>query len=70
MAHVKKLTLCNNHGYLTHAENCQCDKAHHYTKFAVFGTDYGHLHNTSGDMRLWSSYSGAYAAARKYQGSK
>lgn len=65
--HVKKLTLCNNHDYLTHAENCQCDKAHHYTKFAVFGTAYGRLHNTAGDMRLWQSYSGAYKVMRQYR---
>ena len=65
-AYVKKLTLCSNHDYLTHADTCKCDKAHHYTKYAVFGTAYGHLHNTSGDMRLWKSYSGAYKAAKQY----
>lgn len=66
LPHVKRLTLCNNHDYLTHADTCQCGKAHHYAKFAVFGTDYGHLHNAAGDMRLWKTYSGAYAAMRKY----
>ena len=65
--YVKKLTLCNNHDYLTHAESCQCDKSHYYKKYAVFGTAYGHLHNTAGDMRLWKTYSGAYKVMRQYR---
>ena len=65
--YVKKLTLCNNHDYLTHAESCQCDKSNYYKKYAVFGTAYGYLHNTAGDMRLWKTYSGAYKVMRKYR---
>ena len=66
-AKVKKLNLCKNHDYLTHAEDCNCDKSHNYTMFCVVGTAYGHLHNTSGDMRLWKSYSGAYKVAKQYK---
>lgn len=34
--------------------------------YAVCGTDYGYIHTTSGDVRVWASYSGAYKAMRKY----
>jgi hypothetical protein len=34
--------------------------------YAVCGTDYGYLHNSAGDVRVWNSYSGAYKAMRKY----
>ncbi len=36
--------------------------------YAVCGTDYGYIHNTSGDVRTWSSYSGAYKGMRRYIG--
>lgn len=35
-------------------------------RYAVCGTDYGWLHTTSGDIRTWDSYSGAYKAMRRY----
>lgn len=34
--------------------------------YAVVGTDYGYLHTSGGDVRVWNSYSGAYKAMRKY----
>lgn len=68
LPHVKRMKICTGHDYLTFVDQCQCDrsKVAFYTRFAVFGTDYGHLHNTAGGMRLWKTYSGAYAAMRKY----
>ena len=35
-------------------------------RFIVIGTAYGKLHTTSGDVRVWKSYSGARRAARNY----
>ena len=35
-------------------------------KYCVIGTDYGHIHTTGGDVRVWGSYSGAYRAMRNY----
>lgn len=35
-------------------------------KYCVIGTEYGYLHTTSGDVRVWASYSGAHKAARNY----
>ena len=37
-------------------------------RYCVIGTDYGHLHTISGDVKTWKSYSGAYKAAKNYQG--
>lgn len=34
--------------------------------YAVCGTQYGYLHTTSGDVRVWNSYSGAYKVMRAY----
>ncbi len=40
-------------------------------RFIVIGTDYGHVHTTSGDVRTWQTKNGAarfmrqYVAARK-----
>lgn len=28
-------------------------------RYICIGTDYGHIHATSGDIRTWKSYSGA-----------
>lgn len=28
-------------------------------KYICIGTDYGHIHTASGDIRTWGSYSGA-----------
>lgn len=36
-------------------------------RFVVIGTDYGYIHNTSGEVRTWRSYSGARRAARAYR---
>lgn len=35
-------------------------------RYAVCGTAYGYIHTTSGDVRTWDSYSGAYKAMRRY----
>ena len=35
-------------------------------RYCVIGTQYGYLHTTSGDVRTWSSYSGARRVARAY----
>ena len=29
-------------------------------KYCIVGTDYGHIHISSGDVRVWGSYQGAY----------
>jgi hypothetical protein len=36
------------------------------TLFCVIGTEYGHLHTTSGEVRVWRSYSGARKALKRY----
>lgn len=61
--------LCCNH--FTHGGFLTTDCKHHnkeneYIRYAVNGTLYGMLHNTSGGIRLFKSYSGAYKAAQKY----
>jgi len=35
-------------------------------KYCVIGTDYGYLHTAGGDVRTWSSYSGARRHAKNY----
>lgn len=37
-------------------------------RYCVIGTDYGHLHTISGDVKTWKSYSGAHKAAKNYRG--
>lgn len=36
--------------------------------YCVIGTDYGYIHTSSGDVRVWGSKSGAYKAAANYTG--
>ena len=36
-------------------------------RFCVVGTEYGHIHTTSGDVKTWGSYSGAYRAMKNYR---
>lgn len=61
--------ICCNHfthsGFLT--VDCKThSKENQYARYAVTGTLYGMLHSTSGDIRMFKSYSGAYKAAKKY----
>ncbi len=35
-------------------------------RYCVIGTQYGHIHTSSGDVKTWGSYSGARRAARLY----
>lgn len=65
---VVRVVLCDNHGYLTFAGECGCSVQHDYDRYAVVGTSYGWLHNTSGDKRLWKSESGARHALKTYLG--
>lgn len=37
-------------------------------RYCVIGTNYGHIHTSSGDVKTWGSYSGARKAARAYVG--
>lgn len=37
-------------------------------RYCVIGTDYGYIHTSTGDVRVWKSYSGAYKAAKSYRG--
>lgn len=37
-------------------------------RYVVIGTNYGYIHTTSGDVRTWCSYSGAWRAAKNYVG--
>lgn len=64
---VKKLELCNNHDYITESNMCSCVPKNIRIRYCVSGTDYGYLRNTSGDIHIWRTYSGAYAAMRKYK---
>ena len=64
-AKPERLALCGNHDYLTFLP-CLCNHPKPFTRFAVTGTDYGRLRNTSGDLRLYRSYSGAYKMAKRY----
>lgn len=36
--------------------------------YIIIGTDYGYVHTTAGDIRLWKTYSGAYKWLRKNYG--
>jgi hypothetical protein len=36
--------------------------------YCVIGTDYGYIHTSAGDVRVWNSRSGAYKAAKDYCG--
>jgi LPS sulfotransferase NodH len=62
-----RLALCDRHQWLTLHGDCDHADSEPRYMFGVIGTDYGHLHNTSGGWRLWSSASSAYAAAREYR---
>lgn len=35
-------------------------------RFCIVGTEYGYMHNCSGDVRTWRSYSGARMVCRAY----
>jgi hypothetical protein len=35
-------------------------------RYCIIGTDYGHIHTTSGDVRTWRSQSGARRFLRQY----
>ncbi len=35
--------------------------------FCVIGTDYGYIHTSSGDVRVWKTSSGARKALKRYQ---
>lgn len=35
-------------------------------KYICIGTDYGHIHTISGDIRTWASYSGARRFLTRY----
>jgi hypothetical protein len=63
-----RVLLCTKHDYLTFAGECDCrDASAVRERYAVAGTDYGWLHNSSGDIRFWSSASGARRAAKSYR---
>lgn len=34
--------------------------------YCVVGTDYGYIHTSAGDVRIWRSYSGARRFLREY----
>lgn len=62
-----KLKLCTNHGgYFTFAGECSCAEKSLAYKFAIIGTDYGWLHNTSGGVKTFTSASVARRAASAY----
>jgi len=63
---VVRVVLCDNHGYLTFAGECGCSIQHDYERYAVVGTAYGWLHNTSGEKQFWKSESGARHALKEY----
>lgn len=58
-----RLALCPLHQWFTFVDDCGHAAEPEY-RYAVIGTHYGHLHNSSGDWRLWRNASSAYAAAR------
>lgn len=64
---VVRVVLCDNHGYLTFAGECGCSVQHDYERYAVVGTAYGWLHDSSGSKRFWNSESGARHALKQYQ---
>jgi len=56
---VFKVVLDKNAPYFTpYNDSLNLNKAP-LVRFAIFGNAYGYLHTSSGQMRLWSSYSGA-----------
>jgi hypothetical protein len=59
---IVKLALRTDTDYFTFAKEGEPQR----TAYAIVGTDYGFLHNTSGSIRLWKSYSGAYKKLRNY----
>ena len=64
---VEKLKLCCNHDYLTEVGHCSCDrtKVPYRVMYCIAGTEYGRLHKSNGDIRLFKTYSGAYKAMKK-----
>lgn len=36
-------------------------------RYVVIGTDYGYIHTTGDDVRMWKSYSGANRFKNSYQ---
>ena len=59
-ARVVKCLLRTDTTYLTFADE-RPDSGPHNTRvrYAMIGGNYGWLHNSSGDIRFWNSYSGA-----------
>lgn len=43
----------------------QSPKPNHYV-FICIGTDYGYVHTSGGDIRVWQSYSGARRFLNRY----
>ena len=57
---VFKVVLDKNAPYFTPYNDSLNPNKAPMVRFAIFGNAYGYLHTTSGQMRLWCSYSGAY----------
>jgi hypothetical protein len=63
-----RMSLCGGrHDYLTYSGQCTRCEATPRILYCVIGTDYGFLHNSSGDVRTWRSASGARRAAKQYK---
>lgn len=64
---VVRVVLLKNKDYLTFAGE-ETDQTKVYERYAVVGTEYGHLRNTAGGIRFWISRSGAAHGLRRYLG--
>lgn len=62
------LSLCTKHDYLTFSGECSCTVKHIKYRYAIIGTDYGWLHDTAGDTKMWDNASFAKSAIRRYVG--
>ena len=63
---VVQVELSADRNYLTFAGDVAAP-GRTVRRFAVIGTAYGALFTMAGDIRFWTSRSGAAAAARRYQ---
>ena len=64
------LTFENGLDIRTRKQNKPCIAKFHVGngnyQYVIIGTEYGHIHTISGDVRTWGSYSGAYKFLNKY----
>lgn len=68
---IARMSLCGGrHDYMTYSGQCTRCEEKPRILYCVIGSDYGFLHNSSGDIRNWKSQSGARKAAKQYKAAR